>query len=446
MFDVANREVEALIGEDLPAELLRDDPFGDPADAVLEAAYADAASPLELPSIDQIEPGPVLADLLALVDVDSLSGDEQLAVLRAQRRMAAHYEAAAYGSMAAVADTVDAIEDDPALAAESTAAEIRVALALTRRAADTELHLALRLRRRLPTVWSALYSGDIDVRRARVLVDGTEHLSVARARRVVDQILEDAPALTTGQLGARLRRLCVADDPEEATDRYRSAVAQRRVVTEPTHDGTAHLLGFDLPPHLVTAVSNRINRLARSLRRRGEDRTMDQLRADVFLDLLLGRKDGAGGVVDIRVDLDTLTRLADHPGELAGYGPVVADIARQIAERQRSQWRYTVTDSETGTAIDSGITRRRPTAAQRRAVEARDGGCVFPGCRMPASACDVDHRTAFAEGGPTATCNLRPLCRHDHRIKHTGWTYTPLDDGTYQWTSRLGAVYITKPP
>ena len=48
MFDVANREMGTLIGEDLPAELLRDDPFGEPADEVLEAAYADAASPLEL--------------------------------------------------------------------------------------------------------------------------------------------------------------------------------------------------------------------------------------------------------------------------------------------------------------------------------------------------------------------------------------------------------------
>jgi hypothetical protein len=76
---------------------------------------------------------------------------------------------------------------------------------------------------------------------------------------------------------------------------------------------------------------------------------MDQLRADVMLDLLVGadghrrRTDktvaavgGAVGVVDIRVDLATLCRLVDHPGELAGYGPVIADIARRAAENKRT--------------------------------------------------------------------------------------------------------------
>ncbi|MBT8217634.1 MAG: HNH endonuclease, partial [Acidimicrobiia bacterium] len=72
--------------------------------------------------------------------------------------------------------------------------------------------------------------------------------------------------------------------------------------------------------------------------------------------------------------------------------------------------------------------------------------CVFPGCRMPATTCDLDHTTPHSQGGPTTPTNLAPLCRHDHRIKHTGWTYHPQEDGTYHWTSRLGATYKTKPP
>lgn len=441
MFDTLERTaVDEQVLEDFRHDELHDAP-----DHVVEAAYADLGPPTTMPPIDSLEPGPALAALLAFIDVASLSGDEQLSVLRAQQRMASHYSAAAYGSMAAVADTVDAIEDDPVLAAESAAAELRAALALTRRAADAELSLALRLRRRLPAVWTALSAGQIDVRRARVLVDGTDHLSVARARTVIDTILVDAQDLTTGQLAARLRKLCVAVDPDEATERYRTAVADRRVVAEPTSDGTAHLLAFDLPPDQVAAVTHRINRLARSLRRSGERRTMDQLRADVFIDLLLGRRDGPGGVVDIRVDLDTLARLADHPGELAGYGPVVADIARQVTEAQeRGEWRFSVTDS--GTTVSTGTTRRRPTHAQRRDIEARDSRCVFPGCRMPARACDLDHRVPYGEGGQTTSSNLAPLCRHDHRVRHAGWTYEPLADGTYHWKSRLGATYVTKPP
>ena len=45
--------------------------------------------------------------------------------------------------------------------------------------------------------------------------------------------------------------------------------------------------------------------------------------------------------VDLRVDLDTLNELNDHPGDLAGYGPVIADIARQVAEHEtKAEWRH----------------------------------------------------------------------------------------------------------
>ena len=113
--------------------------------------------------------------------------------------------------MAALAAVVEAIgeEHSPAGAEEAAAAEIRCALQLTRRAADAELELALDLRRRLPQVWGALSTGTIDVRRARVLVDATLHLSVAGARDVVAQVIDEAPRLTTGQLGARVRRAMV---------------------------------------------------------------------------------------------------------------------------------------------------------------------------------------------------------------------------------------------
>jgi hypothetical protein len=35
-----------------------------------------------------------------------------------------------------------------------------------------------------------------------------------------------------------------------------------------------------------------------------------------------------GGTVDITVDLRTLLGLTEEPGELGGWGPVIADIAR----------------------------------------------------------------------------------------------------------------------
>jgi hypothetical protein len=410
----------------------------------------DTATEVIPEELDAMEPGPVLAAFLASIDVSKVSGFDRIVVLRADQRMASHYGARSYHDMAAVVDHMAEFEDGGQMefAAESAAAEIRAALHLTRRAADVELAFALDLRDRLPRLAGMLETGEIDVRRARTVERNTVHLTDEAARGVVERIADVAYRLTTGELAARIRRLCIETAPTEAEDRYRHAVDGRRVVMEPSQDGTAHLLAMDLPPQRVAAVTRRINKLARNLRGSDETRTMDQLRADVFLDLLAGKNrqtTGSGGVVDIRVDLDTLAALNDHPGELGGYGPVISDIARQIADdQQRCEWRYTVLDTQTGQLLQAGTTRRRPNASQQRAVESRDVTCIFPGCRMPATECDLDHSVPWSQGGPTTVHHLTPLCRHDHiTIRHkAGWTYQRLLNGDYSWTSRLGHTYV----
>ena len=407
--------------------------------------------------LDEMEPGPVLAAFLTATDVARLSGYDRIVVLRAHSRMASHYQAQIYADMASVVEYMEQVEgDDPLWAAESAAAEIRVALTLTRRAADAEVGFALEMQQRLPRVFDMLTRGDIDVRRAKTMLHSTGHLSEDTARTVIDRVIEQAPGLTTGQLAARIRRLCIETDPDEAQQRYEDAVGERRVVVEANPSGTANLSGLDLAPYRVAAVSARINHLARSLNTTSEPRSIDQLRADVYLDLLMGTNHTAntttarGGVVELRVDLTTLTELSENPGELAGYGPVIADIARQVTDEQaNAEWRFTVTDPATGQPVANSITRRRPTVTQRRHVETRNPTCVFPGCRMPATGCDLDHRIPWAHGGQTTVGNLGPLCRHDHVIKTLAhWTHQGLPDGTHLWTSRLGHTYTTsaKPP
>ncbi len=138
--------------------------------------------------------------------------------------------------------------------------------------------------------------------------------------------------------------------------------------------------------------------------------------------------------------------LEDRAGELAGFGPIAADLARQTAFESR-RWEYSIRNGDTGDVIAAGTTRRRPTAALQHAVRATNPTCVFPGCRMPATDCDLDHIEDFANGGPTTADNLAPACRHDHTIKHQyGWTYRRLPNGTYEWTSRLGLKHSTGPP
>ena len=209
-------------------------------------------------------------------------------------------------------------------------------------------------------------------------------------------------------------------------------------------DGTADLCGVQLPPDQAGRAYDRINRLARSLKEEGDGRRLDQIRADVYLDLLTGDiATRRQGTVDLVVDLTTLAGLDDNPGELAGYGPVTADVARKVAaESVEAEWRYTVTVD--GAPAHVGTTSRRPTASMQRLVQAKYRTCVFPGCRMPSTQCDLDHLVAVSDGGATEPCNLTPLCRKHHIAKHeAGWAYT-VNGNQVEWTSPTSHTYQTR--
>lgn len=58
----------------------------------------------------------------------------------------------------------------------------------------------------------------------------------------------------------------------------------------------------------------------------------------------------------------------------------------------------------------------------RRAITARDRGCVFPGCDRPPSWCDIHHCRPWSEGGDTCLDNGALLCRLHHTFIHRdGW-------------------------
>jgi hypothetical protein len=60
------------------------------------------------------------------------------------------------------------------------------------------------------------------------------------------------------------------------------------------------------------------------------------------------------------------------------------------------------------------------TPSQRRALAARDLGCVARGCTRPPAFCDAHHLTARADGGNTTLDNLVLLCRRHHVLWHLG--------------------------
>lgn len=424
------------------------------------AAWDDVASDRQMipDGLDEWGPGPFLAAVLSSIDASRLNGHDTVVLMKAHARQVAHDQAGYYGSVGEVATAVPTGKDGPPLRTEDwfeyANMEVRAALTLTRRAADSELDFAYDLIERLPSVLKALDSGAIDLRKAREIARGTGHLDQKTASDVADRVLRVAARLTTGQLRAPLQRLCIESNPEDARQRSKNAIDDRRLVIEPTIDGTADIHAYGAPIDRAAAIGRKINGLARNLRTADEGRTMDQLRMDVFLDLLEGGYSGsarpARGTVDLHVDLETLAGLSEAPGELAGYGPVIADVARQVAKTQSdSEWLTTFTDQH-GNIVHTGTTRRRPTTGQKRQIHAQYPTCVFLGCRMPAAQCDIDHITPWSHGGETSVENNAPLCRYDHVGRHkAGWVYVRLPDGQHQWTSPHGHTYVTatdRPP
>ena len=82
-----------------------------------------------------------------------------------------------------------------------------------------------------------------------------------------------------------------------------------------------------------------------------------------------------------------------------------------------------------GSRWPSGRTARTATPAQRRALAARDRGCIIPGCAIPAEACQTHHVARLGrrrEHRPTP--NLALLCWAHHRQVDLGmWTIVPTN-------------------
>ncbi len=79
----------------------------------------------------------------------------------------------------------------------------------------------------------------------------------------------------------------------------------------------------------------------------------------------------------------------------------------------------TVLEDERGTPLDVGRKKRVVTSSIRRALWARDRGCVFPGCGRTHYV-DAHHVRHWADGGETSVDNTLLLCSHHHTLVHEG--------------------------
>lgn len=122
--------------------------------------------------------------------------------------------------------------------------------------------------------------------------------------------------------------------------------------------------------------------------------------------------------------------LHGHDGEPTPIPVRSAAHSACAGSRQR------VTQDDSGRVIELGTRDRVFNAHQRRAIAVRDGGCVIPGCTVPASWCEIHHVTEHANGGATHLENGVALCWYHHRS---------LDTGGWQIRMRGGLPEILAP-
>ena len=383
-----------------------------------------------------------------------LSAVERIDTLDGLARMRAWVDAQEQHLLAAMAGPGDpprSLRDPVAVEKQFVREEIACVLRLAPSTVNARLHLAHELVRRLPDTLAALERGVVGMAYARCLAEAVGPLADEVAALVEKRVLPTAGRQTLRAFRESVARAVIAVDPRSADEQHHDATQERRVEGRALDRGMGSVHA-ELTADAVEAIMTRVQAAADAATTADDVRSADQRRADAFVALLLGLDpacaaswQGRRPSVQVSVALSTLLHLDDEPGELDGHGPVPAALARRMAADPSGTWRRLVTDP-LGGVIDVGRDSYSPPQDLTEHVIARDRICRFPGCRRRARRCEIDHQTAWADGGTTDESNLECLCSRHHHLKHeTRWRVHGIPDGHLTWTSPTGHTYLDPP-
>jgi hypothetical protein len=394
---------------------------------------------------DAMAPGPDLAQIVATTIAGGyadLGESEHIGVLGAWQRLISWAQAGQAGALTALTERrkLQSFELDRPSLFEHLDDEVAAALHLTCYSADRILSIAAGLAR-LCDVHAALSRGELDLPRACLFVEQLAALPDEAAKDIVDSLLDRARDMTTGQLRAALARAVLAADPEAAERRKETARKEAEVQIWSEPSGNAALVGRELRPSEVVTANERLSALARWLKSRGVEGSVDQLRAAVFVALLNGRsvqslvppqaedafatKDASSGdaatpdaatsgaavsdwpqlmgTINLTMPMSSWLGLANSPGELASYGPVDAVTGQELADAMTgdTQWCLTLTD-QTGRAAAHACARKGPG----------------PGCTGIRWAAHLKDRLQFLETSPCGHSRQSAAYTPPYRLRH----------------------------
>ncbi|MBX3098454.1 MAG: DUF222 domain-containing protein [Salinibacterium sp.] len=337
----------------------------------------------------------------------------------------------------------DAVE----FAVRAATADLAVRLNLAEATVRTQADIGAKLRERLPRIWVWFGEGEVPTQNAREAASLVADLPAEFWGPFDEQLLEPAKALAPARFRVKARAVRERLFRETAVERHGRAVQNRGVWSEHDRDGMGWVSAH-LSSEKVALAQARIDALAFDLLRADDEtRTMQQLRADVFADLLTGEEVGGARVtVALTVPVMALLGKSDEPAVLEGVGPIDLKTARRLCVAAPSFTRL-LTHPVTGVVLDMDRTQYRPTRALKRWLALRDVTCTFPGCGRRSTQCDIDHVTAWVDGGATSADNLAHLCRKHHTVKHrTRWQVHRPPGEISKWTSPTGYVRSADPP
>ncbi len=193
-------------------------------------------------------------------------------------------------------------------------------------------------------------------------------------------------------------------------------------------DGRLGLEGYLEPEHRA-AVRSLIEQLAAPRPATAgipDPRTGPQRNADALLEVC-GLARAARDCPTTAGEPPHLTVTIDWDALRTGLGVATLDYGTQISAAQARQWAcdakiIPVVLGGKSEPLDVGRAMRTVPLSIRRALVARDRGCVFPGCDRPPGMCQAHHCRHWIDDGETSVENCVLLCEAHHRhVHHTGW-------------------------
>ena len=374
--------------------------------------------------------------------------------------------------------------------------EIATALRMSGSTAQGKIDVARTLTQHLPGATAALAVGDISPAHANVIARESAQLIRQGVAPEVLKLIEDeaiahAEFHTPAQVANKVRSSIALFAPEQFEAAAVEEKSARKVSCYPNANGMATIVAF-LPAADAQTIMMAIDRLANKTNGVAKERlrahqaksgfklrknreaepiasennennenegrfNLSDFSADLMDPMDAHRADAMTAIashflssneeqvlnhgrpisINLTIDLSTLLGLAENPGQLSGYGPIPAALARELAAD--GKWRKFITDPTTGNLLDFGRESYLPPQVLRDFLLARDRTCRFPGCRRSGIKGEIDHAIPWEKGGETSRANLGLLCKRHHQLKtHGGWKLESFEDGSCEWTSPLG--------